>query len=143
MTLVYTPAPSADIDDAPAQSFEDFLDVLAGLSLSPAHVDLDLDRRSLVIRGDRVRLCAKEFELLAHLAANADRAVSREELFATVWSGSGLGPESRTVDAHIRRLRKKIEAAPDLVTTVRGEGYRFNTTSGVRIRTSRLHTLAA
>ena len=75
MTLVYTPAPSSDIDDAPAQSFEDFLDVLAGLSLSPAHVDLDLDRRSLVIRGDRVRLCAKEFELLAHLAANADRAV--------------------------------------------------------------------
>ncbi|MST64425.1 winged helix-turn-helix domain-containing protein [Schaalia hyovaginalis] len=143
MTLVYTPAPSADIDDAPAQSFEDFLDVLAGLSLSPAHVDLDLDRRSLVIRGDRVRLCAKEFELLAHLAANADRAVSREELFATVWSGSGLGPESRTVDAHIRRLRKKIEAAPDLVTTVRGEGYRFNTTLGVLVRTSRLHTLAA
>lgn len=143
MTLVYTPAPSTDIDDTPAQSFTDFLNVLAHLRLSPATVDLDLDRRSLIICGKRVKLCTKEFKLLAHLAAHADRAVSREELFASVWSGSKLSPESRTVDAHIRRLRQKITDAPDLVSTVRGEGYRFNTSSGVRVHTKRLHTLAA
>mgnify|MGYP003622708592 CR=1 FL=1 len=73
----------------------------------------------------------------AHLAANADRVVSRDELFATVWSDRGLDADSRTVDAHIKRLRAKLDA-PDLVSTVRGEGYRFNSAPSVLVRSTQL-----
>ena len=88
-------------------------------------------------------LSAKEHDLLAHLAANADRSVTRDELFASVWADSELGSDSRTVDAHIRRLRKKLSILPDLISTVRGEGYRFNSTPSVRVRVTRPVTLAA
>lgn len=144
MTLVNTPAESAvDIDAAPQTSFGEFLEILAGLRLSPAHVEFDLDRGTLDIHGARVELCAKELELLGYLASNADRAVSRAELHETVWYGSGLDASSRTIDAHIRRLRKKLDAAPELITTLRGEGYRFNSAPGVRVKSSRVHALAA
>lgn len=144
MTLVNTPSSSIrNIDDAPQTSFEEFLDILAGLRLAPAHVDIDIDRRHVVVKGNRIELCGKEYELLAHLALNADRAVTRDELFTTVWSGSGLNAQSRTVDAHIRRLRKKLDSAADLITTIRGEGYRFNTAPGVRVNATRVHALAA
>ena len=79
----------------------------------------------------------------AHLAANADRSVTRDELFASVWADADLGSDSRTVDAHIRRLRKKLSILPDLISTVRGEGYRFNSTPSVRVRVTRPVTLAA
>lgn len=144
MTLVYTPSPSAAIDDdTPTQSFDDFLDVLAGLRLTSAAITLDLERRSLSIYGTPVKLCAKEFAVVAYLAENADRAVSRDELFTHVWKGSELAPESRAIDAQIRRLRQKFSAAPDLVTTVRGAGYRLNTSTGVYVRTRRSRALAA
>ena len=80
---------------------------------------------------------------MAHLAANADRAVTRDELFASVWAHAELGSDSRTVDAHIRRLRKKLSILPDLISTVRGAGYRFNSTPAVRVRVTRPVTLAA
>ena len=47
------------------------------------------------------------------------------------------------MDAHIRRLRKKLEILPDLISTVRGEGYRFNSTPAVRVRLTRPVALAA
>lgn len=144
MALVYTPATSdADVDALPQTSFDEFLSILTNLRLAPSPVDLDLERGTLEIHGRRVILCAKEFDLLAHLASNADRTVSRDELFATVWEGAGLDSESRTVDAHIRRLRKKLEEVPGLISTVRGEGYRFNSAPGIRVKVARIHTLAA
>lgn len=143
MTLVNTPANSAVVDETPETSFDDFLEILAHLRLAPARVEFNADRRELTIRGARIALCAKERDLLTHLALNADRAVSREELFSTVWNGAGLGSDSRTVDAHIRRLRKKLAKAPGLISTVRGQGYRFNTGEGVRVQATLTHTLAA
>lgn len=112
MTLVNTPA-TAVVDETPETSFDDFLEILANLRLAPAHVEFNADRGALTIRGARIALCTKERELLAHLALNSDRAVSREELFSTVWNGTGLGSDSRTVDVHIRRLRKKLAEAPN------------------------------
>ncbi|MFC2557028.1 MAG: winged helix-turn-helix domain-containing protein, partial [Pauljensenia sp.] len=119
MTLVNTPATSAASTDAPT-SYEDFLDVLAGLRLTSSRIDIDLDRGQVTLDGRDAGLSAKEHDLLAHLAANADRAVTRAELFASVWAQADLGADSRTVDAHVRRLRKKLAAAPDLISTVRG-----------------------
>lgn len=140
MTLVYTP--ERPLATAPQTTFDEFLAILDGLRLSPVKVDIDVDSRFVHIDGRAVNLCNQEFELLAHLAENSERAVSREELFDTVWHGRGLDSSSRTVDAHIRRLRAKLDT-PDLISTVRGEGYRFNLTTQVRVNVTRVHTLAA
>ena len=143
MTLVNTPAASVRADNDTPTSYEDFLDVLAGLRLTSSRIDIDLDRGQVTLDGRDAGLSAKEHDLLAHLAANADRAVTRAELFASVWAQADLGADSRTVDAHVRRLRKKLAAAPDLISTVRGEGYRFNSTPAVRVRLTRPVALAA
>ena len=107
------------------------------------HLRAAVDRGQVTLDGRDAGLSAKEHDLLAHLAANADRSVTRDELFASVWADSELGSDSRTVDAHIRRLRKKLSILPDLISTVRGEGYRFNSTPSVRVRVTRPVTLAA
>ena len=143
MTLVNTPVASVRAANDTPTSYEEFLDVLAGLRLSSSRIDIDIDRGQVTLDGRDAGLSAKEHDLLAHLAANADRSVTRDELFASVWADSELGSDSRTVDAHIRRLRKKLSILPDLISTVRGEGYRFNSTPSVRVRVTRPVTLAA
>ncbi len=146
MTLVSTPTrPSSRRVHAQAgtsTSFDDFLSVLDNLRLAPRAVTVDVERRVVSVDHAAVDLCHQEFELLAHLARNADRTVSREELFETVWSTRDLDEGSRTVDAHIRRLRRKLDA-PGLITTVRGEGYRFNSAPSVRVVRTRKTALAA
>lgn len=71
----------------------------------------------------------REVAILSYLLRNASRAVSREELLNAIWNyGSAAAIETRTVDIHIAKLRKKIELNPDypmLIITVRGAGYRF------------------
>jgi DNA-binding response OmpR family regulator len=80
-----------------------------------------------VTRGGRaVELTRTEFRLLTELAVERGRVFSREELLERVWGYDYFG-DSRLVDVHVRRLRKKIEedpSQPALVTTVRGMGYR-------------------
>jgi len=76
--------------------------------------------------GRPVELTRTEFRLLTELAVEAGRVFSREELLERVWGYDYFG-DSRLVDVHVRRLRKKIEedpSRPALVTTVRGMGYR-------------------
>lgn len=78
--------------------------------------------------GDDIPLTRTEFLLLCQLAENARRVLSRDQLLAEVWGYDYFG-DGRVVDAHIRRLRKKIEddpSDPDFVRTVRGLGYRFD-----------------
>lgn len=69
----------------------------------------------------------KEYELLLLFASNPGRVFSREDLLEKIWGYDFLG-ETRTVDVHIRNLRKKIEeddSNPNLIKTVRGIGYKF------------------
>ncbi len=69
----------------------------------------------------------REYELLKFLMTNKGIAYSRDELLNHVWGYEYVG-ETRTVDVHIRQLRKKIEkddANPEMIETVRGRGYRF------------------
>ena len=78
-------------------------------------------------RGEEVSLTRTEFMLLCELAQNAMKVLSRDVLLTNVWGYDYFG-DGRVVDAHIRRLRKKIESdpsEPSLVVTVRGLGYRF------------------
>jgi DNA-binding response OmpR family regulator len=91
--------------------------------------DLELRREQGVVmkRGEEVPLTKTEFLLLCEFADHAGMVLSRDQLLERVWGYDYLG-DSRLVDAHIRRLRVKIEDQPDepkLIVTVRGIGYRL------------------
>jgi two-component system alkaline phosphatase synthesis response regulator PhoP len=84
-------------------------------------------RRVVFAGGKQVDLSLKEFDLLYLLAGNRGRVFSREILLEKIWGYDYLG-ETRTVDVHIRNLRKKIEEDdnhPYYIKTVRGVGYKF------------------
>ena len=86
--------------------------------------DLSLDTKShtVTVKGQRVTLTLKEFELLRVLISKPNTAYDREQLYALVWGSDYIG-ESRTVDMHIRTLRQKIAPCGELIQTVRGVGY--------------------
>lgn len=78
--------------------------------------------------GQRAELSDKETELLRYLAANAGRAISRDELLTRVWQLNPRGLSTRTIDMHVTRLREKLcddSEEPQVVLTVRGKGYMF------------------
>ena len=95
------------------------------------NVEIDTENLSGTNGDDEIPFTKREVEILSYLAQNADRPVSREELLSKVWGyARGLGIETRTVDIHIAKLRRKIEADnkdPELLVTVRGAGYRLMT----------------
>jgi len=86
----------------------------------------ELDRGSFEIRMDRIKLdlTGLEFKLLAMLMESRGRSLSRETLLRSVWGYRNVS-DSRTVDTHMRRLRRKLGPHADLLETVRGKGYRF------------------
>lgn len=92
--------------------------------LSAGSVQVDLGRREARVNGEVVPLAAREFELLAYLAENRGLALSRRQLLNGVWGVDWVGDE-RTVDVHVRQLRKKLGDALPLVT-VWGVGYRLD-----------------
>jgi two-component system phosphate regulon response regulator PhoB len=87
---------------------------------------LDMKSHRLIIDDERVDLGPTEFRLLHFFMKNPERAYSRGQLLDHVW-GDTVYIEERTVDVHIRRLRKALEPTENdnLVQTVRGVGYRF------------------
>ncbi|NMH97547.1 response regulator transcription factor [Pseudonocardia acidicola] len=98
----------------------------SGSRLTVGDVEI-LPEEGVVRRGGtEVHLTRTEFRLLVELATAGGRIVSREELLQRVW-GYDYFADTRLLDVHIRRLRRKIEADPDeptLVLTVRGAGYK-------------------
>ncbi|MBU3704013.1 MAG: response regulator transcription factor [Ilumatobacteraceae bacterium] len=90
-------------------------------------VQLDPDQHEVLIRGERVSLPLKEFELLHILLANAGRVLPRETLIDRVWGNDYVG-DTKTLDVHIKRLRAKIEddpGTPQKIVTIRGLGYKY------------------
>ena len=98
--------------------------------------DLELDCANLVGRrgSEEIPFTRREVEILRYLAAHRGRPVPRDELLTKVWGYSrGCGIETRTVDIHIAKLRRKIEpdpAEPRVLVTVRGLGYRLTIRDG-------------
>jgi DNA-binding response OmpR family regulator len=84
---------------------------------------VDTGRREVRVTGEPVALTTREFDLLVYLATNQGLALSRRQLLDAVW-GEGWYGDERTVDVHVRQLRKKLGDA-FLLTTVWGVGYRF------------------
>lgn len=102
----------ADSDEAPI--------IFEGLSLNPVEHRVE-------VAGHAVELAPTEFRLLSFFMHHPDRVYSREQLLDRVW-GRGIYVEERTVDVHIRRLRKALAAHgyDRFIQTVRGAGYRFS-----------------
>lgn len=94
-------------------------------------IEIDTRNLSACVGADDVQFTRREIEVLQYLAANAERPVPREELLHKVWGyAKHLDIETRTVDIHIAKLRRKLEADakhPRHLLTVRGGGYRLVT----------------
>lgn len=83
--------------------------------------------REVIVGEERVDLTPKEFDLLWYLASNRNRVFTREQLLEQVWAYQEFYGDERTVDQHIKRLRRKIEVngSPCRITTIWGVGYKF------------------
>lgn len=86
-------------------------------------VEVYSSSRNVLVDQQPIELTPKEFDLLALLATHPNRVYTREELLELVWGMDYLG-ETRTIDIHIQRLRKKIEPHQALLQTVYGVGYK-------------------
>jgi DNA-binding response OmpR family regulator len=94
--------------------------------LRTASLRVDLDARRATLHDDVLDLCRIEFDLLAVLARDPERVFTRSELLLAVW-GHGPGGDTRTLDTHASRLRRKLAAlsGKSWIASVRGVGYRL------------------
>lgn len=88
------------------------------------NIYLDQNRRICLVDGEKVELTFKEYELLRLFLSNLGIVLTREIIMETVW-GTDFAGESRTVDMHIKTLRKKLKEAGSLIITVRNVGYKL------------------
>ncbi len=89
---------------------------------------IDFDNRESLIRGERLELTNKEFDILALLASHPGKTFSRHELLVQIWGVAFSGYE-HTITSHINKLRLKIESDfchPQYILTTWGKGYRFS-----------------
>ena len=89
---------------------------------APTLLAIDEEEKTVYVDGERCALTQQEFSLLQELAQNIDRAVSREELLRDAW-GYVCPGETRTVDVHVQRLRKKLGFS--CIETVYRRGYKL------------------
>jgi len=85
---------------------------------------IDYDGKTISIDQERIVVTPKEFELLVYLLQHKNQAISREMLLEKVWDYHFIGGV-RTVDTHIKMLRKNLRQYRDLIVTVRGTGYKL------------------
>ncbi len=102
--------------------------LLAEESIVAGVLELDLAGHRVLASGKEIKLGPTEYRLLQFLLTHADRVYSRTQLLDRVW-GANVYVEERTVDVHVRRLRKALSGAnaDNYIQTVRGAGYRFST----------------
>ncbi len=101
---------------------------LAPATLEVGPVRMDVERHIVTLGGQEVRLPLKEFELLEMFLRNPGRVLTRGQLIDRVWGSDYVG-DTKTLDVHVKRLRAKLEenpAEPQLLTTVRGLGYKLD-----------------
>ncbi|MBD3636115.1 MAG: response regulator transcription factor [Crocinitomicaceae bacterium] len=91
-------------------------------SPSTSNIEINLDSYTVFKNGEELSLPRKEFELLALLMENAGKVCKRDEIMTRVW-GTDVIVGDRTIDVHIRKLRKKI--GDDVIQTIKGVGYKF------------------
>nr|NLD41051.1 response regulator transcription factor [Actinomycetales bacterium] len=90
-------------------------------------VTMDVDRHEVTVNAEPVALPLREFELLEFFLRNPGRVLTRGQIIDRVWGPNYVG-DTKTLDVHVKRVRSKIEedpSSPELITTVRGLGYKL------------------
>ena len=85
---------------------------------------IDYAARTVTIKGERVQLSPKEYDLLVYLVKNRGIALTREKILETVWGYDFFG-DDRTLDTHVKLLRRNLGDYSKYIVTLRGVGYRF------------------
>jgi DNA-binding response OmpR family regulator len=88
------------------------------------NLQVDFTARRVSVEGQEVDLSPKEYDLLFYMVRNRGIALTREKLISEVWGYDFFG-DDRTLDTHIKLLRKQLGPCADKITTLRGVGYRF------------------
>jgi DNA-binding response OmpR family regulator len=94
------------------------------IELDGGNLRADISARIVYIDGERVEMSPKEYELFFYMLNNRDIALSREKLICDVWGYDFYG-DARTLDTHIKLLRKSLGRYAEYIVTLRGIGYRF------------------
>lgn len=97
--------------------------------LSAGGILVDKAAHSVMIDGQSVELSYKEFELLTYFMENKGIALSREKILNNVWNYDYFG-DARTIDTHVKKLRSKMGTKGDLIKTIWGMGYKFESENG-------------
>lgn len=87
---------------------------------------VDFKAHNIIIDGENIKFTPKEYDLLVYFINNANIALTREILLDKIWGYSFFG-DDRTIDTHIKMLRNTLGKYRDLIVTVRGVGYKFET----------------
>lgn len=87
-------------------------------------LSIDLDARIVTLDGERAELSPKEYDLLVYMVKNKNLALTREMLITNIWGYDFYG-DDRTLDTHIKLLRKSLGEYSKFIVTIRGVGYRF------------------
>ena len=90
-------------------------------------VEMDLERHTVSVNGEKIQMPLKEFELLELLMENVNRVLTRGQIIDRVWGSNYFG-DTKTLDVHVKRVRSQIEEDPSRprhLLTVRGLGYKF------------------
>ena len=93
-------------------------------NLSFKNIKIDVDKREVLIKKEYINLPKKQFDILYLLASKPEKVFSRDEIYKTIW-GNKIIVGDRTLDVHIRKLRKNI--GDDFIKTSKGVGYSFIT----------------
>lgn len=104
-------------------------EIVAGGIIKNGNIEIYIDRHQVFISGKEVDLASKEYDLLVFFMNNLEQAFSREVLLEKVW-GYDFPGDTRTVDVHIQRLRRKIvddSIEKNYISTIFGVGYKMNT----------------
>ena len=98
---------------------------VSGNTYSIGDLNIDYSARTVSVNGERVQLSPKEYELLTYLVKNKGIALTREQLLQNVWGYDFFG-DDRTLDTHVKLLRKNLGDCAKYIVTLRGVGYRFD-----------------
>lgn len=100
--------------------------VMAGEAIEINYIHINTSFHQIQVHGEEVDLSPLEYKLLMYFVDNRNIALSREQILNGVWGFDYFGDE-RTVDTHVKRLRKKLKDDGELIKTIRGVGYRMVT----------------
>jgi hypothetical protein len=123
-TVASAPPAPAEADGSDA--------VAAEPARTEAPLCIDTGRRDVRVSGSLLRLTRREYDLLLFLAGHPGRVFTRPQLLKWVWGHDIISGE-RTVDVHVRRLRRKLRQLGPIITTVRGIGYRLDDAARVTL----------